>query len=417
MIILVSDLDLHGSGYLNIALALSKELHDRKRNLTVLGIGYDGGEHTWPFHIIPVSQSGAWQGINAMVNNFDTLGQRGENEAIEAIVVALDIPHHTQCLSLVKNRWPYLGIFPVESGPLRRSWAAILSRMSSRLVISEFGKQCIRDAGLSSEHLRVGVDTEAWRPPNPEERINVRKALDIGDDVFHVLTVADNQERKNLSASAQAIAILAERGVNVKWSLVTRIGAFVGWNLDDLAADFGIQDRLLKYERGIAHDRMWALHSSADAFLLTSKAEGCCLPVLEAMSTGLPVVATNCTAVHEHLFDGAEHKASRGFPVRAVFKHMDPWGNSIRHYADPVDAARQLEAVYKMRGTARLAEIVNRAQAYVATRKWSAAGELLNAEISRTMTERNGPGAVERKNSRPVTVPHPVAPYRDISGG
>jgi hypothetical protein len=103
--------------------------------------------------------------------------------------------------------------------------------------------------------------------------------------------------------------------------------------------------------------------------------------------------------------------------VRAVFKHMDPWGNSIRHYADPVDAARQLEAVYKMRGTARLAEIVNRAQAYVATRKWSAAGELLNAEISRTMTERNGPGAVERKDSRPVTVPHPVAPYRDISGG
>jgi len=417
MILLISDLDLHGSGYLNIALALSKELHERGRNLTVLGIGYDGGEHKWPFHIIPVEQGGAWQAINGMVNNFDNLGQQGANEAVECIIVALDIPHHTQCLSLAKNRWPYIGIFPVESGPLRRSWAAILAQMSSRLVISEFGKQCIRDAGLTSEHLRVGIDAESWRPPDPGERDKLRTALDLGKDVFHVLTVADNQERKNLSASGQAIAILAERGVNVKWSLVTRVGAFVGWNLDDMAADFGIQDRLLKYERGIAHDRMWALHATADAFLLTSKAEGCCLPVLEAMSTRLPVVATDCTAVHEHLFENGQKKPTRGFPVRSAFKHMDPWGNSIRHYADPVHAADQLERVYKMRGTHQLTEIINRAQEYARSRQWSVAGDLLNREISRTLTERNGPGTVERKDAEPVTVPRPIAPYRDISGG
>jgi hypothetical protein len=179
MILLVSDLDLHGSGYLNIAIALSKELHTRGRNLTVLGIGYDGAEHSWPFQIIPVDPNAAWQGVSAMVNNFDALGQKGQHEAIEAIVIALDIPHHQQGLRLVNGRWPYIGIFPVESGPVRRSWAAIVASMSARLVISEFGKDCLRDAGITSEHLRVGVDMEAWRPAKPEltdTKVHVVKA-------------------------------------------------------------------------------------------------------------------------------------------------------------------------------------------------------------------------------------------------
>jgi glycosyltransferase involved in cell wall biosynthesis len=409
MILLVSDLDLHGSGYLNIAIALSSELHARGRNLTVLGIGYDGAEHSWPFQIIPVDPNAAWQGVSAMVNNFDALGQKGQHEAIEAIVIALDIPHHQQGLRLVNGRWPYIGIFPVESGPVRRSWAAIVASMSSRLVISEFGKGALRDAGITAEHLRVGVDMEAWRPPRPEERASMRKALDFGDDVFHVLTVADNQERKNLSAAAEAISILVGRGIKVRWSVVTRVNAFVGWNLDDLAADFAIQDSMLKYERGIAHDRLWLLHATSDAFLLTSKAEGCCLPVLEAMASRLPIVVTDCTSLHEHLCEPGSAKATRGFPIRVRWHHMDPWGNSIRHYIDPVHAADQLERVYRMRGTPALAGILDRAQAYIADRPWSAAGELLNNEISRAMTARNGvPTVVERQDARPVTIPHAI---------
>ena len=52
-IIYVSDFDLRGSGYMNIAAALCSQLAGRGFDVIALGLGYNGGEHDYPFRVVP----------------------------------------------------------------------------------------------------------------------------------------------------------------------------------------------------------------------------------------------------------------------------------------------------------------------------------------------------------------------------
>jgi glycosyltransferase involved in cell wall biosynthesis len=88
---------------------------------------------------------------------------------------------------------------------------------------------------------------------------------------------------------------------DVSWTLVTRLDSPVGWKLDDLFMRYGIMDRVAIYNRGMPVDKLWLLYAAADAFLLTSKAEGLALPLLEAMACRVTTVGTNHAAIAEHL--------------------------------------------------------------------------------------------------------------------
>jgi len=416
MILLVSDLDLGGSGYCNIAVSLAKELTDRGRKVTVLGIAYKGDEHGWPFSIIPVVMHEAWNHLPAMIQNLMAMAQAGRVDPIEAIVVALDIPHHERGFYLPRGapgtyQAPYVGIFPIESGPLCPTWANYLARLESRLVISQFGLDQMRDAGLAGVYLPVGIDATAWRMPEPEERRTLREAMMLEDDETVVLTVADNQERKNLSATAKAIQAARKKGLKVRWLLVTRVYSPVGWKLPDLTAEHEITDVTMTFERGLPHDRLWVLYACADVFLLMSKAEGLCMPIVEAMATGLPVAATDCTAVTEHLY--APDGTRRGFPVAVEYLHQDPWGNSYRHYASPESAAVTLCQIAEMRGTPELAEIIARARAYAVGRTWEQTGDILDRELTRVIRSARIPSV---SGFVPSTMPQIVPSKLPLEG-
>jgi glycosyltransferase involved in cell wall biosynthesis len=384
MIVLYSDLDLRGSGYMNITIALADQLASRfNRKVTVLGMGYSGAAHDWPFQIIPVKPAQAFQHASAMLQNLVSLGQAGMNEPVDAFVCLLDIPHQEAVFSwpVIGNRVvPFVGVFPIESGPLCNTWANILSRLDARLVISQYGTDQCSDAGLPATHIPIGLDPDAWRMPVEGEVETLRETMGMEKDDFVVLTVADNQERKNLSCAFRAISILKNKhGIKVKWVLVTRVGSKVGWKLADLANEHDIADVLTTFERGIDHSRLWILNAMADVFLLTSKAEGLCMPVIEAMACGTPVVATNATALMEHLKD--TDGKDRGFPVVAKYVYQDPWGNSYRHFADPDSAAKQLKKVFTLQKKGKLGDIISRGRKYAESRSWDIAGDVLESAI------------------------------------
>jgi glycosyltransferase involved in cell wall biosynthesis len=421
MIVLISDLDMHGSGYMNIAIGLAKQLTERDRSVTILGFGYKGDEHNWPFRIIPVPTHEAWNVAPGMMQNLLVLGATNQMESPEAIMVALDIPHQLRGLQMPravegKPRIPYMGIFPVESGPLSNSWASIIQPMDSALVISKYGLKMMQDAKLTNGvYLPVGLDAQAWRSVTVEERKDLRKSMGLTDDDFVVLTVADNQERKNLSAAAHGISIAKSKGVPVKWLLVTRVNSQVGWNLPDLANKYGLSDSVQPFERGLPHKSLWVLHAVADAFLLTSKAEGLCMPILEAMSVGTPVMATYCTAIMEHLFEDLEKKkGQRGFPIEVEYVHVDPWGNSDRSYASPDSIGKTLRFLYgEMKGglySKRVCEITERAKAYVRARTWHEGGDVLDNELRRAIAKAraNASAGAVTGIIQPPTVPQEV---------
>lgn len=420
MILFISDFDFRGSGYLHIATSLCNELATRHgRKVTALGIGYDRSQHNWPFSIIPVRQREWGRHIPAMVHNFIQMGKSGQWDEVEAIVVALDIPMHANMMKIKRENTPYIGIFPIESGPLCNTWDFAIGHMSERLVISEFGKHMIDESGTNtSVYIPIGIDSTSWRMPSDVERKAIRKGMGYDEDQFVVLTVADNQERKNLSIAADVIERL-KKHLNVRWSLVTRINCPVGWKLDDLMHQFDIIDQVDKYDKGLAFDRLWMLYASADAFLLTSKAEGLCLPILEAMATGLPVVATSCTAIPEHIWedpdwsrcsDGIWHKGKprgrRGYGLNVEYTTIDPWGNSVRSFPDPKHAVKLLRKIAKMKPSQKQ-DFIQPGRDYAVGRTWQRAGNVLEETLKRVIKKaqpKDEPGTVI-PSSQPRVIP------------
>ncbi len=426
MILFISDFDMRGSGYMNIAVSLCNQLAmNHGRQVTALGIGYDKSEHNWPFSILPISPSEYMSHIPAEIHNLISLGREGRWTKPEAIVVALDIPLQERMLQMDRQGLPYIGIFPIESGPLCNSWALSVSMMTEKLVISQFGEKMIEDAGVDSTYLPVGIDSESWRPPaiidGKSERETIRESLGIKEGEFIVLTVADNQERKNLAVAAESIARLRSKGVDAKWILVTRVLSPVGWKLDDLAAQFDITEAVTKYDRGLPFDRLWFLYAAADAFLLTSKAEGLCMPILESMACATPVVATNATAIPEHIYeepdwsrvkDGkwgkGKPRKQRGWPIDVAYTSIDPWGNSVRSFADPESAAKAMKYIYN--NPKKVSEVTTLALAYARTRTWDKAGRVLEDALARAIAASApvGEEPAQPAGSMPDSMPRPV---------
>lgn len=365
-VVYVSDFDIRGSGYSNIGQALCDGLVERGHKVTALGLHYRGNEHDHRYAIVPAEFGDLVQMVT----------QLGYHRQLDVLVVALDIPLQDRLLSelnVPQSQLPYVGVFPVEAGPICQTWAISLLRMSRRLVMSEFGQGELAAVGVGSDFIPIGIDHEAWRPPKPKERDMLREGLGLGDNDFAVLTVADNQERKNLSGAIELLAkAMGGAEKQIHWLLVTRPDSQVGWRLDDLAGEYGVFPFMHTWNRGISFKSLWSLYAAADCFLLTSKAEGLAMPILEAMSVGLPVLATDATAMREHLKDG------RGLLIPYEFQTRDPWGNSWRFYVDTDEGARMLQGAMDV-GT--LPVMVDVAHAYARERDWERAVDALEDAV------------------------------------
>jgi len=373
-IIYVSDFDLRGSGYANIAVALCSQLTKRGHDVIALGLGYNGQEHEHPFRIVPAKLFQIPQMVTLLRQSI----------TIDTVVVALDIPLQEALMEKlnVPGDVPYIGLFPLEGPPLCMSWAVQLMRMNERLCMSQFGVEEMAACGVPSTFIPIGVDCEAWRPASPDERAAVRLALGMPDDTFVVLTVADNQERKNLSRAMEIFAHFSlditrqDSKRDTQWHLVTRPTSPVGWKLQDYAMRWNVAERMMMYNRGIPFKSLWSLFVAADAFLLTSKAEGLAMPVLEAMATRLPVIGTNCCAIAEHLRDG------RGILIEPDYVMVDPWGNSLRYLAGLDSGIEAMEHLAAMPSVEREA-MLDKAQAYTQARTWDKAADVLEVAIGR----------------------------------
>lgn len=157
---------------------------------------------------------------------------------------------------------------------------------------------------------------------------------------------------------------------DARYSLVTREHNPVGWNLRDYARRLGINNYFMIFERGIEFSKFWALYTMSDAFLLTSKAEGLGLPILEAMAVGLPCVGTNCTGIRESLLE------NRGYLIDTDYVHVDPFGNGRRYFPSRKHGVELLEKIYGGEPPD-----VKKAREYVEKRDWKKAVDQIDREL------------------------------------
>lgn len=372
----VSDFSFKGSGYLNIIVPLCKGLAEKGHEIKAVGLGYGGEEHNFDFSIIPCQ---SFPDAHAMMNNLKF--QWGA----DIFIVALDIPHQSVFIDMAKKlNVKVISITPLENPPLTMSWALILQKADKVFFISQLGTDEAIKAGVeTAEHLMVGMDTESWRLRTKEEYEKGRKLFNISDDTLVVLTVADNQERKNLSKAMEIVSkVKKEHRVKVKYILVTREHSEVGWKLRDLALDYGIASELMIFERGMSFGELYSLYAISDVFLLTSKAEGLGMPVMEAMSVGIPVVATACGAMPELLGDG------RGFLMDTEYSMIDPWGNSRRDFPKAESGIKILQEFWEKPVT-KSAHIIASARQYMESRTWNIPTNQVDSVIEELVNAKN----------------------------
>jgi glycosyltransferase involved in cell wall biosynthesis len=366
-ILVITDMDFSGSGYYYISVPLFTELTKMGHEVRIVGLSYLGQEHSYPFSIIPCKDT---NDAHAIVHNLCVMPHTNP----DVIVVALDIPLQILFFDkFAQYKKPYIAITPLENPPLTMSWTASMFNFSWTFFISELGKQAGLQAGLKKvDHLQVGIDSNFWHVPTKEEKASFRKGMGIEEDEFVILTVADNQERKNLWAALSVTSELKKKGKKVRHILVTRVDTPFGWKIRDLALSLGINQEVMTMNRGMPKENLWSLYAMSDVFLLTSKAEGLGLPIMEAMASGLPVVATDTGAITELLEDG------RGMLISAEYTFTDVWGNSRRDMISVYSATNMIDA---MAESPLLPIFANNARKFIETRTWDVPAKQLADKI------------------------------------
>jgi glycosyltransferase involved in cell wall biosynthesis len=151
--------------------------------------------------------------------------------------------------------------------------------------------------------LGLPLDTSFWQPGPPTR--DLREPLGIDADARILLFVGRLAKNKRVPLLAELLHRLGEQAPPVH-------AVVIGDNSDvyeleatackALAAELDVADRLHILGRVPVRDLRDA-YRSADVFVMPSRHEGFCIPVIEAMACGLPVVAARAAALPETVAD------------------------------------------------------------------------------------------------------------------
>ena len=194
--------------------------------------------------------------------------------------------------------------FPGRFVPAKRHYQTILTRATVArarrvIAVSESTKRdIVRFLGVPPDRVSVvaeGVD-DAFAPL-PEAQVCAFRAQHGLPEAF-ILYVGSLEPRKNLPLLLRAYHRLRAAGL-ASWPLVLAGGK--GWLYDDifrLVKELELED-VVRFPGFVLYEELPLWYNAAGLFVYPSLYEGFGLPVLEAMSCGTPVVASNASSLPE----------------------------------------------------------------------------------------------------------------------
>jgi glycosyltransferase involved in cell wall biosynthesis len=147
--------------------------------------------------------------------------------------------------------------------------------------------------------IPLGVDTTRFFPSTDEEATAARKRLAIREGDRVVVYVGRLHPWKDPFTLVRAASVVLKERKDVTFCLVGR-----GPLLDDivrLTRILGIQDKVVVIPHPDYYNGLTDYYKAADVFVLPTKKEGFGLVVLEAMASGLCVIASDGGAPPELL--------------------------------------------------------------------------------------------------------------------
>ena len=194
--------------------------------------------------------------------------------------------------------------YPIEERPRnvkvqRYVWSRIVTQLLS--VSAELADGMAGVTGMPRDCIKVipnGVDTTRFTP-QPDRRQQARAQCGIPAEGIMIGMVARLASVKNHAGAIRALALLRQEGLDVH--LVIAGGGDLQAALEQQARDENVNSCV--HFLGFMED-VGRVYNALDIFLLNSHQEGMSNTIVEAMASGLPVVATQVGANPELLIEG-----------------------------------------------------------------------------------------------------------------
>jgi glycosyltransferase involved in cell wall biosynthesis len=276
-----------------------------------------------------------------------------------------------------RKTFKWVAYFPIDGHPSPSKWGATVEDMDVAVAYGKYGMEVIKQRAPKAnlKYIYHGVDSEVFKPVSKEERLEARKSmLGITDDKTKVLgVVARNQPRKAFDKLFEAYFYILN-GMYVRCKKCNKVTVYpfnlvrkelypvnicrhcgctdvkkgeprddvrlylhsaivdCGWDLLDLQKDYNLVGKVLvnpklKIGSGVSEYTLNGVYNAFDIFTLPTRGEGFGLPILEAMSAGIPVVVTDYSAHTEWVGRG-------GLLVPPVVLESEPMTNIRRAIID-----------------------------------------------------------------------------------
>lgn len=236
--------------------------------------------------------------------------------------------------------------FPTDGDGFPTGCDAILRKFDFRVAMAKYGQKQVKDEfGIDAHYIPHGVDTNFFKPFSQKEKQELKKVWKI-ENKFVFLTVGRNQGRKNHQGLVKAFAKFAEGKDDVV--LIMHMDANDPAAINSLPAlikKLKLENKVLfspvTWFSGFPTEDMPKIYNMADVFVLDTTGEGFGIPLIEAMSCGIPIIATDYTTTKEIVLD---NDAGIGIPPSVIM--TGNW-NVDRAFPHEEGFARAMETLYQ----------------------------------------------------------------------
>ncbi len=219
-------------------------------------------------------------------------------------------PHHTApvvavgCRRVVTFHDLTFFILPERYPPSRLAYFRAVSWATAKLADTlicpshTVRDDIVRLLRVSPEKVRAIAEAAApgFQPLEDEAALERLRSRYLLPERF-ILNVGSLEPGKNRATLLRAYGKLRERGLEHKLVIVGQ-RAWKYRNDFHLAEQLGLKGEVM-FSGYVPPEDMAAVYNAADLFVFPSLYEGFGLPVLEAMACGVPVVASNVSAIPE----------------------------------------------------------------------------------------------------------------------
>lgn len=312
-ILLVGETPLGTTGNSNMMRSILSQLDRKLYNVAVYGV--PAGENIKldfyqfpPYQLIPAfghkSPDDKWGG-----NGLLTVLQEQPIDAI--ITVGIDIWTYASYFPQIEDlrrakNFLWISIFPYDASDVRKDWVKWINQVQFPFVYSKYGEELLKGEVPNIKYFRPPLFFgKFFQQADVETRRSLRKKYfpTLNEDTFLFGFVGNNQIRKDPQRILMAYKELKKTHPNAMLYLHTEMERGV-YNLSQMCIDLGLKTEDI-ISKG-AENRTWVdprmmveIYNCFDALINASLQEGLSWTLVEAMLSGVPIIASDTTAQTE----------------------------------------------------------------------------------------------------------------------